>query len=342
MNLKNKIKIFKFNNMFLKFEYLYILCYLSCMFFLLYTAPNINTEKLPALFVASIILSFPLMVLSSTILFIFKKYIDKNCFNEINKLNENNIKIFTDYIVNYKQFNIIIDSYEKINVKSWLLLLDNQEIFKEILNKSNLDNDFNIGLYNVLEKEINEENKNIESLILLFSRINNEKLVELKRNIFVKYEKKKHKLHSINEIINSNLNILEQLYILSNFSIDELMFRIDLIKNHFKENHWIIFDIFKLMPRQKQLECLNNEMFSIYIKDMYESDEAPKNMYDIYFKELCLIVKNEEHKEYYSVLSYIFKDAKEEEIKSIQYRSNTLADINVNRIENKQFKIIEI
>lgn len=202
-------------------------------------------------------------------------------------------------------------------------------------------------MYNIFKNEIHENNPNIEKLVILLNRLNKKEIEDIKKNLYIKYDQNTIQINNIEDLLLDNISIHEKIYFISKKYINDILNHVKLIKSTFYENDLIMFDIFKEMSIEKKLECFKNEQFAIYLKEEYDLNKNKenycfKNIYNIYFKDLCIIVQEKELKDYYLILSYIFKDLKEQEIQSIQYRSNTMIELQKNIIEDKKLKIINI
>lgn len=345
MKLINKIKYWKIIEELCNDDtsgYLFILsCFVNLIFFSVLYSIILNDSSILVSFV-SICSAFLSSVLSMSLLEKNFHSIKSKITKEIKRteINDTDKKLLIDYIIKSKKYILLFENIKEFNIELQMEIFNNKDVYDTFLYYCSFSKHNTELIYKQIEENIDKYEEK-EKIMYLLKRKNTEKTINIKQKMYTIYDKDIIKYENVSQILNVDINKFQKIYLLSKKSVQDIVDNIELIKSSFEENELIIFDIFNEMSIEKKLECLKNEIFSIYTKDKLESMKKTTNendylisMYDIYFKELCLLVKEKELKDYYSILSYVFKDVTEKEIKSIQYRSNVLIEDNKN-VEHK-------
>lgn len=285
-----------------------------------------------------LLLNFILVIPIMIILSIFKKIIKEKIQKVLRKVEISEKEFIINYLKNEndKDFLMYVSNLS-LSMKK-IMLLD-----KELLNRL-YKNEGNKNLYLMFEDFIKESVKNksddiYDPIAYLFYNIETNDIIEIKNYLFLKYKKESKETTIKNILEKKEMNKFEMMCNLSYQSIDNIMEHKELIQESYSENILIILDLFGLMSINGKLKCLKNENFNVYLKKIEKISKEKYSLTDIYnkyFKDLCDIIKNEELKEYYSTISYLFSDINMEEVEILKYRasiSNT-SEIHKNAIIN--------
>lgn len=301
-----------------------------------------------------LLLPVPSFILAYLMSFVFS-YV-KNINNNINnKLKNKNIKkedkeILINFIIEEKRYDIFFENIKDYDLDFQNEIFTNEKIYSIFLNRCNFSIEHNNLLYFQVEEILELYPKNIlENIVYLLKRKNTDKIINIKKKLYSEYDKNKIKEESIEYILKSKISDIQKLYLISKKEINQILENMELIKSSFEDGELIILDIFNEMSIDKKLECFKNENFSIYIKKVYELNKHCdyndsyylRKIYDVYFKELCLLIKEKELTEYYQIISFVFNQCSENEIDSIKYRTNTTIELQKNIIEDKNLKVIK-
>ncbi len=251
------------------------------------------------------IISFFSSLFSIIHIYILEKFFN-NISSKINNelknkdINSEDKKLLLDFIIKSKKYEVFFSNIKYCNIDFQTEIFSNKDIYSIYANSCNFSYDKSEFLYNQIEENLElYPNNIIEDVIYLFKRHNKEKIINLKNKLYAEFDKNKIQKESIKYILESNISPLQKLYLISKKEINEILDDIELIKSSFEDEELIILDIFNEMPMDKKLECFKNENFSIYIKKIYELSKHSEysdscyliKMYEFYFKELCLFVK---------------------------------------------------